>query len=129
MVKKLIEARYLGQHARTGAMVSLQTEMFVEALDVENVGTRQVGKITKECRGTCVPEPEVDVEAQPGAAEAERRERGCKEECEREMSQIRRAIFSKVWADSTIRCPAGTHDMLTMSVAIESESCWCRGSF
>ena len=55
---RLIEARYLGQHARTGAMmVSLQTELFVVGLGVDcpkqNVGIKQVGKISKEYRGTC----------------------------------------------------------------------------
>ena len=56
---------------------------FVEGLGVDcpnqNVGIRQVGKISKECRVTCDQQvsrkPEVDVEVQPGAAEAERRER------------------------------------------------------
>ena len=47
----------LGQHARTGAMVSLHTELFVEGLGVDcpkqNVGIKQDGKILKECRGTC----------------------------------------------------------------------------
>ena len=61
----LIEARYLGQHAQTGAMVGFKLQ--------QNVGIRQVGKISKECRGTCDQQlcwnPEVDVESQPGAAE------------------------------------------------------------
>ena len=42
---RLIEARYLGQHARTGAMIGFKLQ--------QNVGIRQVGKISKECRGTC----------------------------------------------------------------------------
>ena len=57
--------------------------MFVEDLDVDylkqSVGIRQVGRDLKgvpwDLRPTGMPVPEVDVEAQPGAAEAERRER------------------------------------------------------
>ena len=63
-----------------------QTELFVEGLCVDcpkqNIGIRQVGKISKECR--------VDVEAQPGAAEAERRGRRWQRPREIRTSQAER---------------------------------------
>ena len=61
-------------------MVSLQTELFVEGLGVDcpkqNVGIRRLARsqMPWDLRPTGVPAPEVDVEAQPGAPEAEQGE-------------------------------------------------------
>ena len=42
---RLIEARYLGQHARTGAMIGITTDGIVLGADcpMQNVGIRLVG--------------------------------------------------------------------------------------
>ena len=53
---RLMEARYLGQHARTGVMTGITADgNFMEDLDVDHpkqsVGISQVGRISKECRG------------------------------------------------------------------------------
>ena len=70
----------------------------------KNVGIKQVGKISKEYRGTYerdVSEPEVNVEAQPEAAEAERRKRGrselvtTKDEIQLEGVREKRAKFDE----------------------------------
>ena len=109
---RLIEARYLGQHARTGAMIGITTDgLFVEVLGVDcpkqNVGIRQVGKISKECRETCDQQVCRNlrsmlrlVQAQPRQSEENERGKGherdqnqsgretkrTKEECERNES-------------------------------------------
>ena len=55
---RLIEAKYLGQHGRTGAMIGITADGIVcgrlgRRLPKQNVGIKQDGKISKECRGTC----------------------------------------------------------------------------
>ena len=81
---RLIEARYLGQHARTGAMIGITADGIVcgrlgrrlpEAERWDQTGWQDLKGVPWDLRPTGVPAPEVDVEAQPGAAEAERRER------------------------------------------------------
>ena len=114
---RLIEARYLGQHARTGAMIGSTTDGIVcgrlgrrlpEAERWDQTGWQDLKGVPWDWRPTGLLEPEVDVEAQPGAAEAERRvrvaaatretrtsqaqRRNAPRRSAREMSQIRRAI-------------------------------------
>ena len=81
---RLIEARYLGQHARTGAMIGITTDgLFCGRLGRrlpqperwDQTGWQDLKGVPCDLRPTSVPELEVDVEVQPGAAEAERRER------------------------------------------------------
>ena len=82
---RLIEARYLGQHARTGAMIGITTDGTVygrlrrrspEAERWDQTGWQDLKGVPWDLRPTGVPDPGVDVEAQPGATEAERREEG-----------------------------------------------------
>ena len=127
---RLIEARCLGQHARTGAMIGITTDGIVcgrlgrrlpEAERWDQTGWQDLKGVPWDLRPTGVPEPEVDVEAQPGAAEAERRERrwqkatreirtsqaerrNAPRRSARETSQIRRAIFSTC---ISVRCSRG----------------------
>ena len=81
---RLIEARYLGQHARTGPLIGITTDGIVcgrlgrrlpEAERWDRTGWQDLKGAPQDLRPTGVLEPEVDVEAQPGAAEAEQRER------------------------------------------------------
>ena len=81
---RLIEARYLGQHARTGAMTGITADGIVcgrlerrlpEAERRAQAGWQDLKGPPGDLRPTGMPVPEVDVEAQEGAAEAERRER------------------------------------------------------
>ena len=81
---RLIEARYLGQHARTGAMMGITADGIVsgrlgrrlpEAERWVQTGWQDLKGVPWNLRPTGVPEPEVNIEAQPGAAEAERRKR------------------------------------------------------
>ena len=118
--QRLIEARYLGQHARTGAMIGITTHGIVcgrlgrrlpEAERWDQTGWQDLKGVSWDLRPTGVPEPEVDVEGRPGEAEAEQRERrwqrprreirtsqaerrNAPRRSARETSQIRRAIFS-----------------------------------
>ena len=80
---RLIETRYLGQHARTGAMIGITAVGIVcgrlgrrlpEAERWDQTGWQDLKGVPWDLRPTGVPAPEVDVEAQPGAADAERRE-------------------------------------------------------
>ena len=82
---KLIEARYLGQHARTGAVMGIAADGIVcgrlgrrlpEAERWDQTGWQDLKGVPWNLRPTGVREPEVNIEAQPGAAEAERRKRG-----------------------------------------------------
>ena len=77
---RLIEVRNLGQHARTGTMIGITADGIVcgrhgrrlpEAERWDQTGWQDLKGVPWDLR----PTPEVDVEAQPGAAEAERRER------------------------------------------------------
>ena len=79
-----MEARYLGHHARTGAMIGMTADGIVcgrlgrrlpEAERWDQTGWHDLKGLPWDLRPTGVPAPEVDVEAQPGAAEAEQRER------------------------------------------------------
>ena len=81
---RLIEARHLGQHARTGAMTGITADGIVcgrlvrrlpEAERWDQTGWQDLQGVPWDLRPTGMPVPEVDVEAQSGAAEAERRER------------------------------------------------------
>ena len=80
----LMEARCLGQHARTGALIGITADGIVcgrlgrrlpEAERRDQTGWQDLKGVPWDLRPTGVPPPEVDVEAEPGAAEAERRER------------------------------------------------------
>ena len=82
---RLTEARYLGQHARTGAMIGITADAIVcgrlarrlpEAECWDQTGWQDLKGVPCDIRPTGVLEPEVNIEAQPGAAEAERRKRG-----------------------------------------------------
>ena len=82
---KLTEARYLGQHTRTGAMMGISADgifcgrlghRLPEAERWDQTGWQDLKGVPWNLRPTGVPEPEVNIEAQPGAAEAERRKRG-----------------------------------------------------
>ena len=88
-----MEARYLGQHARTGAMIDMTADGIVcgilgrrlpEAERWEETGWQDLKREPWDLRPTSVPAPEVDVEAQRGAAEAERRERRWQNKAQRE---------------------------------------------
>ena len=79
-----METRYLGQHARTGAMTGITADGTVcgrigrrlpEAERRDQTSWQDLKGVPWDLRPTGMPVPEVDVEAQPGAAQAERRER------------------------------------------------------
>ena len=70
-----IEARYLGQHALTGAMIGITADGIVCVDYLMQTGWQDLKGVPWDLRPTGMPVPEVDVEAQPGAAEADRRER------------------------------------------------------
>ena len=78
---RLIEARSLGQHAQTGAMMGITADGIVcgrfgrrlpEAVRWDQTGWQDLKGVLWNLRTTGVPEPEVNIEAEPGAAEAER---------------------------------------------------------
>ena len=80
---RLIEERYLGQHARTGATTGINADGVVcerlgcrspEAEVWDQTGWQDLEGMAWDSRPTGVPVPEIDDEAQPGAAMAERRE-------------------------------------------------------
>ena len=69
---RLIEARYLGQHARTGAMIGVTTDgidcgrlgrRLPEAERWDQTGWQDLNGVPWDLRPTGVPGPEVDVEA------------------------------------------------------------------
>ena len=77
---RLIEARYLGQHARKGAMIGITADGIVcgrlrrrlpEAERWDPTGWQDLKGVPWDMRPTGVLEREVNIEAQPGAAEAE----------------------------------------------------------
>ena len=45
---RLVGARYVGQHARTGAMIGITADVDYPK---QSAGIRQIGRISKECRG------------------------------------------------------------------------------
>ena len=119
---RLIEARCLGQHARTGAMIGITTDGIVCGRlgrglpEAERWGSDRLTRSQRSAVGLCDQQVcrnlRSMVEAQTGAAEAERRERrwqkatreirtsqaerrNATRRSARETSQIRRAIFRK----------------------------------
>ena len=92
---RLIEARCAGQHARTGAKIGITADGIVcgrlgrrlpKAEPWDQTGWQDLKGVPWDLRPTGMAVPEVDVEAQPGSAEAERRERRWQRPSERAES-------------------------------------------
>ena len=82
---RLTEARYLGQHARTGAMMGITADGIVcgrlrrrlpEAERWDETCWQDLKGVPRDLRPTCVPVLEVDVEAQAQPRQSEEKEGG-----------------------------------------------------
>ena len=122
---RLIEARYLGQHARTGAVIGITADGIVcgrlgrrlpEAERWDQTGWQDLKGVPWDMRPTGVLEPEVNIEAQPGAAEAERRKRGrpepvrARDETQQEGVREKRARFDEASSAPTSAADANEDD-------------------
>ena len=117
---RLIEARYLGQHARTGAMMGITADGIVcgrlgrrlpEAERWDQTDWQDLKGAPWNLRPTGVLDSEVNVEVQPGAAEAERRNRGRSEPVRaRDETQLEGVREKRAKFDEASSTPASGAD-------------------